>query len=316
MSLRQKVLITGITGQIGQYVRELFERDGGYEIMGISRHPTADPKIVQLHLTNLIELEHFILDIFTPDIIIHLAGISNLEECAECPSYATHVNGDVTVNICSIIATHNLPCRFFNASSSEIYKGHINYVAEEDDRFYKPNHPYGISKLLAHNFVDYYRDVHHMPFSNGIIFTTESKRRPNTFLLKKIANHIKRWSEGHREPITVGCLKSHRTLLHAYDVATAIKKIVEQPNGANYLICGEEHLCVEEIVRRMFIAANIEVAIRDDGIYCAGTNELIVRIQGSMRGAITSIHGNCRRLKEIGWTQTFSVDEICRDHLS
>ena len=315
MSLLKKVLITGITGQIGQYVRDVFEADDNYEIIGTSRHESGDLKIIQLDLSDSVNLERFLLR-HRPDIIIHLAGISNLEECAANPDLAIRINGLVISNICEIIYRHALKCVLFNASSSEIYKGHINYVVKEDDMCYRANNPYGISKVLGHSLVDYYRDVRRMPFSNGIIFTTESRHRPDGFLLKKVANHIKRWLANDREPITVGCLQSYRTLLHAHDVATAIKKIVEQKAGGNYLICGDEHLRVEEIVARMFDTANIPIKVREDGIYSSVTDELIIRISGSMRGITTNIHGDCQKLKHIGWKQTYSLDDICKDHLS
>ena len=310
-----RVLITGITGQIGTYVKEVFESDINYDVWGISRTKTSNNKIKELDLRDKINLERFILEL-QPNIIIHLAGISNLEECALDPINAIVINGHVTVNICEIIHKNNLDCKLFNASSSEIYKGHNIYTIKEDDTFYMPNHPYGISKLVAHNMVDYFRVVHKQHFSNGIIFTTESHRRTPAFLFKKIANHIKSWKNGNREPITVGCLKSYRTLLHASDVAHAIKCIIEQNKGDNYLICGDDHTSVEDIISRMFELAGMAVSISDTEIRSVETADLIVKIGGSLRGANSSIHGNCQKIKQLGWCQMYDLDAICNDHLS
>jgi GDPmannose 4,6-dehydratase len=329
MSTKTKVLITGITGQIGQYVREVFESCDIkscdiYEVRGISRQKIDnDPSIIVLDLCDTNALEKLLLE-YRPDIIVHLAGISNLEECAADPIRAIEVNGHVTVNLCQIIYKNKLKCRLFNASSSEIYKGHISYTVKEDDEFYMPNHPYGISKLLGHSMVNYYRAVHNMPFSNGIIFTTESRRRTPAFLFKKVANHIKSWKAGSRTPITVGCLKSYRTLLHAYDVATAIEKICDQEVGDNYLICGDEHICVEDVVKEMFAVANIQIVATDTEITSAdstsidrtSTDSTIIKIQGSLRGTVSSIHGNCEKIKKLGWSPKYTIRYICEDHLS
>jgi GDP-mannose 4,6-dehydratase len=314
MSAKIKVLITGITGQIGYYVQQTYEQDEQYDVWGISRCPSSNSKIKSMDLRDKQLLENYILEL-QPDIIVHLAGISNLEECATDPIGAIETNGHVVVNLCEIIRKNKLRCKLFNASSSEIYKGHNNYTVREDDMNYRPNHPYGFSKLLAHSMIDYYRATYNLPFSNGIIYTTESCRRTANFLFKKVANHIKSWKAGNREPLTVGCLKSYRTLLHAQDVADAIKKIMECEQGATYLICGDEHICVENIILRMFELAQIDVSATERSLNIKGTADLIVNISGSLRGVVSSIHGDCQKLKLLGWSPKYSIDDICLDHL-
>ena len=66
-------------------------------------------------------LEEIILTI-VPDIIIHLAGISNSNLALQNPIETINTNGLMAVNICDILYRNKLKTKLFNASSSEIYK--------------------------------------------------------------------------------------------------------------------------------------------------------------------------------------------------
>ncbi len=80
--------------------------------------------------------------------------------------------------------------KVINASSSEIYKGRVDYIVKEDDRNMFHLHPYSIAKTMGHSMVEFYRNTYGLPFSNGVIFTTESPLKASTFLLNKVARHI------------------------------------------------------------------------------------------------------------------------------
>ena len=77
----------------------------------------------------------------------------------------------------TIIYKNGWTTKLFNASSPELFKGHINYCATDNDTYFLPTHPYTFAKLLSHNMIDYYRTTYNLPFSNGMIFTTESNKR-------------------------------------------------------------------------------------------------------------------------------------------
>ena len=182
-----------------------------------------------MDLTNSNQLEDIILTI-KPDIIVNLAGISSSVYAYHNPVETVNVNGMVSVNICEIIFKNNLNTVLFNASSSEIYKGHIKYNVKDNDNNMYHNHPYSIAKIMGHSMVDFYRNTYNLPFSNGVIFTSESPRKTGNFLLNKIVKHAKGWLGGKREPlILLGGLESYRNYIHSYDVATAIHKIIEAP---------------------------------------------------------------------------------------
>jgi GDP-D-mannose dehydratase len=320
-SKKQKVLITGCDGMIAQYVADEYD-DDGHNLYGFGHTHSQQSSPIEparkdytkfyFDIKNTFELE-LNLQIIRPDIVIHLAGVTSSIEAFENPVNALEVNGLVAVNICEIIHKNKWTTKFFNSSSSEIYKGHVNYTVVENDTNMYHCHPYSIAKIMSHSMVDFYRTNHGHAFYNGVFFTIEPKVKTNKFLLRKIADHAKRWKETF-EPITLGQLNSFRTLLHAADAAKAVKIILEQPNGDNYIICGDESTKVIELVIAIYFANGIEVFVKNNILYSG--ERIVAVLQGSNKGideVSTNINATAAKLKNLGWTPQYSVSNIIKE---
>jgi GDPmannose 4,6-dehydratase len=253
------------------------------------------------------------LTMIKPDIIIHLASISSSQYAFNNPIETLYTNGLLTAQICNIIYENKWKTKLFNASSSEIYKGHGAYTVEEDDPFMFHTHPYSIAKIMGHSMVDFYRNTYQLPFSNGIIFTTESNKKKPVFLLNKVAHHIKKWNKGEKELLTVGNLDSYKNILHASDVAKAIKIITEQEEGDNYLICSSESHKILDLVLQLYKNGGIELE-KKGNIFCDVKTEInVLQIENNQIGLDTkpiNILGNPCKLKKLGWKQLVSVNDI------
>ena len=133
----KKALITGITGQDGSYLAEfLLSKD--YETHGLIRrsssfnteridHIYVDPHnpgaSLYLHYGDLSDsssLTNLIYKI-DPDEIYHLAAQSHIRVSFDMPEYSNNVTGLGTVRILESIRRSGIKCRFFQASSSEMY---------------------------------------------------------------------------------------------------------------------------------------------------------------------------------------------------
>ena len=311
VSYKPKVLITGCDGMISSYIKkELTE----YTLYGITRKSNPEENIIKyvFDMTNKELLEQSILSI-RPAIIIHMASISSSFYALNNPIETLQINGLLTAQLCDIIHKNKLYTKLFNASSSEIYKGHINYTVEEDDNYKFHNHPYSIAKIMGNSIIDFYRETYKLPFSNGIIFTTESEKKRPEFLLNKIAYHIRNWNKGVHETLTVGNLDSYRNLLHASDVATAIKIIIEQENGSNYLICGENSYKIKDLVLKLFNYKGILIEEKENILYDKLLNKPILYISNNKYGFdsnISNISGRAIKLKNLGWIPKISIEEI------
>ena len=309
---KPKALITGCDGMIAHYVKERFI---DYNLYGIGHsEPNYETNITKFYfdMNNYDSLEHT-LSIIKPDVIIHLASISSSHYAFNNPIETLRCNGLLTGQLCDIIHRKGWNTNLFNASSSEIYKGHIDYTVKENDHNMFHLHPYSIAKTMGHSMVEFYRNVYCLPFSNGIIFTTESPLKKPLFLLNKVTNHIKEWKNGNNTVLQVGNLDSYRNILHASDVANAIHIIVSQKNGDSYLICNSESHKIYDLVIKLYSNNGIELE-KKDNILCERTTGLdvviIKDIQLGFDSIPTNIRGEATKLMELGWKPLVDIENI------
>jgi GDP-D-mannose dehydratase len=246
-----------------------------------------------------------------------LASISSAQYACKHPIETLHSNGLITANLCDIIHRKGWKTKLFNASSVEIYKGHIDYLVEEENLSHTYNlHPYSIAKIMGQSMVDFYRNTYQLPFSNGILFTTESKYKRPEFLLNKIGKHIRSWKNGEKIPLIVGNLDSYRNIIHASDVASAIHKIVKQEKGDSYLICGYQSHKIMDLVLQLYSLGNIELIQRENILFEKNTGLSVIIMDITPQGLDSTqinIRGESKKLEKIGWKPMFSIDDILEE---
>jgi GDP-mannose 4,6-dehydratase len=310
-SNKPKVLITGINGQIGNYVREVFSKE--YSIYGICKNITMFNEstnfIFDICDTKL--LKNTILSI-NPDIIVHLASLTKTEDCIQNPVDAVEINGLVTIKLCEIIHKNKLKSKLLNASTSEIFKGHVNYTIKNDSNYFMPTNPYSITKLLSHQFIDYYRNTYNLNFFNCIIFTTESSLRNSFFFFKKLSAHAKKWKET-REPIHVSSLDSNRSILHAYDVANAFFLIGKQDIPQNYIISSDNSHNIKDLVKMIYNLQDINLVEQNNMLIDNSSKTPVIIIDSCFGNEITDIKGDNSNLKSIGWKSLYTIEDILRE---
>jgi GDP-D-mannose dehydratase len=217
------------------------------------------------------------------------------------------------VSICDILYRNKIDCKLFNASSSELYKGHQNYMIKEDDPNMLPTTMYAICKSVGHQILDSYRKKYNLPFSNGILFMTESKKRSESFLLKKVAIHAKSWHKGNRTPLSLGNLESFRNINHCQDIADAIKIILEQPNGDTYLVCGSNFEKVEDLVIKIYKLYNIILIKEGSNLIDVLSGITVVLLGTCLRTSISAINGTSVKLRALGWDPKYTTQAILED---
>ena len=310
---KPKLLITGCDGMISHYVKEQFT---DYNLYGISRSSTHvyEKNITKFYfdMNDSTMLEN-VLSIVKPDVIIHLASISSSQYAFKNPIETLHCNGMLTATLCEIIHKKGWNTKLFNASSSEIYKGHIDYQVQENDHHMFHLHPYSIAKIMGHSMVDFYRNTYGLPFSNGVIFTTESPLKRPEFLLNKISAHIKEWKNGNKTTLQVGSLESCRNILHASDVANAIHTIVSQEKGDTYLICSDESHKIYDLVVKLYSISGIDIEKGENTLYEKESGLTVLVIQENNSGLDSrpiNIRGDSVKLGNLGWKPILSMNDI------
>ena len=307
-------LITGCNGFLADSIINEFIKD--YTIYGINRSiqkNRSDIITFNFDMNNYDKLEKTICAI-QPQCIIHLAGITSSVEAFNNPIETINTNGLVTVHICDIIHRNNLNIKLLNASSSEIYKGNINHIVDENS--YKNMnhiHPYSIAKIMGHQMVQFYRDTYGYHFSNGIIFTTQSKNKGNKYLFNKIAEHIKQFKID-KVPLTVNSLSSYRNIIHPYDVASAIKLITTSATGFDYNICGNKSYKIYDLVIEMYKNDGFILDKRENILYDKESTLPVIIINNKNNNGLDkeeiNIQGYPHKLLSLGWNIKYSIDDI------
>ena len=321
--MKPKMLITGSRGMIAQYVIREVEKD--HCLYGLTHSETSkDNQKRHIHEiccdTNDYDRLDFILSLIKPNSIVHLASISSSRIAFENVIQTIGCNGMSTVNLCNIIHKNKWNhVKLFNASSSEIYKGHNQYTVKENDHNMYHLHPYSIAKILGHSTVDFYRTEHNMKFYNGILFTVESPQKSPEFLLNKVARHARNYKSS-KKVLKLGQLDSYRNIIHADDVAIAIRKILEADVDTNYCICNimpdGKNVKVLDLVLGIYKRYGIKVTRKDNLLIDESTGDTIVIITGLNKGfdtCPTDILGYPENLIKLGWKPKYSVEDILDD---
>jgi GDPmannose 4,6-dehydratase len=267
-----KALITGITGQDGAYLAELLSKKG-YEIHGLKRRSSSfntdrvDHLYVDFHNSGAKFFLHYadlgdasslawcLADI-QPDEVYNLGAQSHVKVSFEIPEYTVDVVATGTVRLLEAIRRAGLKCRFYQASSSEMFGS--TPPPQDEDAVFHPRSPYACAKVLAHHATVNYRESYGLHASCGILFNHESPRRGETFVTRKITRAVAQIQMGLQDKVYLGNLESRRDWGFAGDYVRAMWDMLQQDAADDYVIgTGESH-SVREFAEAAFAHAGLD----------------------------------------------------------
>lgn len=144
-----KVMITGSNGLLGQHLVRLLSADETFDVLATSRGPNRlkAASRYQYQSLDIAQEEHVqqLMAIHKPDILIHTAAMTHVDECERNPQACWHANVDATRYL--IRAAKEQDCMFLLLSTDFIFDGvHGPY---SEDALPNPVNYYGLSKLAA-----------------------------------------------------------------------------------------------------------------------------------------------------------------------
>jgi GDPmannose 4,6-dehydratase len=268
----KKALISGITGQDGSYLAE-YLLSLGYEVHGLKRRSSSfntgrvDHLYVDLHTSGARFILHyadlhdasslaFLLEEIRPDEIYNLGAQSHVKVSFEVPEYTSDVVALGTLRVLEAIRRKGMRCRFYQASSSEMF-GNTPAPQSEASPFH-PRSPYACAKVFAHQITVNYRESYGLHASCGILFNHESPRRGETFVTRKITRAVARIKLGLQEKVYLGNLDARRDWGFAGDYVKAMWTMLQQDTPDDYVIgTGEAH-SVREFTEAAFAHAGLD----------------------------------------------------------
>ncbi|MFO0560129.1 MAG: GDP-mannose 4,6-dehydratase [Polyangiales bacterium] len=253
----KRALITGITGQDGSYLADLLLAKG-YEVHGIIRrsssfnteridHVYKDPHEpdarLRLHygdLTDGSSLQAIISEV-QPEEVYNLGAQSHVRVSFDIPEYTGEVTALGTIRLLEALRRFDRSCRFYQASSSELY-GKVVETPQRESTPFHPRSPYAVAKAYSFYATVNYREAYGMFACNGILFNHESERRGETFVTRKITRAVGRIKHGLQSKVYLGNLDARRDWGHAQDYVEAMWLMLQQSTADDFVVgTGETH---------------------------------------------------------------------------
>ena len=311
----QVALITGITGQDGSYLAEQL-LDKGYVVHGLIRrsstfntdrieHLYKDPHDPEARLflqygdltdgSRLVTL----LERVEPTEVYHLGAQSHVRVSFDEPEFTGDVTGLGTTRLLEALRMSEVPARFYQASSSEMFGA--TPPPQNENAFFYPRSPYAAAKVYSYWMVRNYREAYGLFACNGILFNHESPRRGETFVTRKITMAVARIAAGLQEELYLGNLDARRDWGYAPEFTDAMWRMLQADEPGDYVVATGTSYSVGDFVRMAFEHAGLdwEKHVKFDPRYLRPTE-------------VDDLIGDASKAKELlGWqAQTYTPELV------
>jgi GDPmannose 4,6-dehydratase len=338
LDMTQKVaLVTGITGQDGAYLARLL-LDKGYIVHGVKRRASSfntervddlytdphesDPRFF-LHYGDLTDSTNLIrlVQETNPDEVYNLAAQSHVAVSFETPEYTGNADGLGTLRLLEAlrILRKTETVRFYQASTSELY-GLVQETPQSETTPFYPRSPYAAAKLYGYWITVNYREAYGIHASNGILFNHESPLRGETFVTRKITRAVASIEANKQKTLYLGNIDAKRDWGHARDYVEGMWRIMQQPEGDDYVLATGETHTVREFVELAFAEVGRKIDWAGQGIDEIGrdakTGQELVKIDPRYfrPTEVDLLLGNPAKAKaKLGWEHTTSFQDLVKE---
>lgn len=327
----KRALVTGITGQDGSYLAELLLAKG-YEVHGIVRRVSVsttaridhlvaadnpDRPRLHLHAGDLSDMPSLMRAVQTvaPDELYNLAAQSHVHVSFESPEVTHDVNGLGTVRLLEALRELKRDCRFYQASSSELYGNAPNSPQNETTPF-APRSPYAAAKAYAYHMTQNYRDGYGLFAVNGILFNHESPRRGDTFVTRKISLAAASIAAGKQKELLLGNLDAQRDWGYAREYVEAMWLMLQGDEAVDYVVATGETHTVRSFCDRAFGRVGLPLKWEGNGVNEVGYDDAgrtVVRVDPRFYRAteVNTLCGDATKIREErNWKPTTTFEGL------
>lgn len=272
--MNKKILITGITGQVGSQLADYILDNTQYNVVGMMRwqeqldnlHHLTERinkkdriSVYYADLNDYASIMRMLKDI-RPDFISHLAAQSYPKTSFNIPieTLQTNIIGTASLleNIRQMKESDGYDPVVHVCSSSEVYgKATPGVLLGEDTPFHGAS-PYSISKIGTDYLGRFYGEAYGIRTFITRMGTHSGPRRSDVFFESTVAKQIALIEAGYQEPILkVGNLASTRTFQDARDAVRAYFMLLEESAKGNikcgdyFNIAGDEGFQLPEVIK-------------------------------------------------------------------
>lgn len=222
-----RVLITGVTGQIGWYAADQ-ALSAGHEVYGLVRGqgnpdvPTG-VKVLRGDLSDQASLIHAVREA-KPDHVYNFGALTSIGMSWSHPELCMDVTGTGVLRLLEAVRLEAPEASVVQASSADQFGE--GYELTLDSPF-QPRSPYAVAKQAAHDYCQTYRKAYGMRVSCAMQFNAVSARLREEFFLRKVTKAAARIAVQLQNRLEVGDLSALREVGYAPDVASAYPLIAD-----------------------------------------------------------------------------------------
>lgn len=327
MENKKRALITGITGQDGSYLAELL-LDKNYDVYGVMRrksvvdygnasHIKDKINFIYADMTDVVSLIST-MKISQADEVYNLAAQSFVATSWEQPLATAEIDALGVTNMLEAIRATNPKCRFYQASTSEMF-GLVQEIPQKETTPFYPRSPYGVAKLYGHWITKNYRESYGLYACSGILFNHESERRGKEFVTRKITDAVAKIKLGKQDYLELGNMDAKRDWGHSKDYVKAMWLMLQQEKPEDYVIATNETRSVREFVEEAFRCVDIKIKWQGEDVNEVGidteTNNIVVKINSKFYrpAEVDILLGNPSKAeKNLGWEREISFGELVK----
>jgi len=308
-------IITGARGQDASYLAEIL-LEKGYTVVGINRRTSVGDD-ANWRIAHLMENPNYIVELgditdsgsinrlvdrYKPDEFYNLAAQSFVKASWDEPSHTLAVNAGGVFNCLEALRLLRPQCRFYQASTSELF-GKVREMPQTETTQFYPRSPYGVAKCAGYWAVVNYRESYGLHASNGILFNHESPRRGIEFVTRKITMAAANIKLGLQDDLVLGNIKARRDWGHAKDYMYAAWLMLQQDKPDDYVVATNEAHSIKEL---------LTVAFNEMGLKWA---DYVIQSKEFFRPAeVDILLGDSTKAREVlGWKPRYTFDHLIKE---
>ncbi len=297
-----RILVTGVTGQIGSYVAELL-LEAGHGVVGLAGLEGVPVPAGVVACSTVLTAEgapELLEEAGELDAVIHLAGRSSVAASWQDPVGTFDTNARMTVALLFAVAKRK-GVRFVHASSAEVF-GNSKAPVQNEATPIAPISPYAVAKAAAHMAVQVARSGLGVPASNVIFYLGESPRRAPSFVFRKITKTLAAVTMGRGENLVLGNTSVVRDFCHARDLARAAVMLALGGEAGDYVCASGEGHSILDVAH-----VACELAGVDPG--------KVLRFDPALvrPNDIASLVGDASKLRARGWAPAVGFRDLVKE---
>jgi GDPmannose 4,6-dehydratase len=285
-----KIIIFGIAGQDGHYLKQLCEQEG-HEVIGVSRSngnwlqgSVADKKLV----FELIQQHQ-------PYCIFHLAADSSTRHDLIYENNETICDG--SIHILEAVYQTSKHSRIFLSGSGLQFVNRGVPIKETDEFF--AGSPYAAQRIYTTYLARYYRSLGVQTYV-GYFFHHDSPLRSERHLNIKIINAALRIKQGSKELISLGDPNVIKEFNHAHDLMRAIWMLVRQDTEVEAVVGSGKGYAISDWID--VCSAIIDVELKDH-----------IQKNEGFKAEFDQLTCDPAVLTGLGWTPKYDIDGLAKD---